>query len=69
MTGDCHAGICGSPGVRFPRATRPRQPFSLGMSLGDTRLLPRWGPAYRQHDPGLGSCSERAKACPDTASG
>ncbi len=23
MTGDCHAGICGSPGVRFPRATRP----------------------------------------------
>ena len=24
MTGDCHAGIRGSPGVRFPRATRPR---------------------------------------------
>ena len=23
MTGDCHAGFCGSPGVRFPRATRP----------------------------------------------
>src|SRR5262249_59987848 len=23
VTGDCHAGICGSPGVRFPRATRP----------------------------------------------
>ncbi len=22
MTRDCHAGICGSPGVRFPRATR-----------------------------------------------
>ena len=22
VTGDCHAGICGSPGVRFPRATR-----------------------------------------------
>ena len=24
MTGDCHAGICGSPGVRSPRATRLR---------------------------------------------
>jgi hypothetical protein len=23
VTGDCHAGICGSPGVKFPRATRP----------------------------------------------
>jgi len=23
VTGDCHAGIRGSPGVRFPRATRP----------------------------------------------
>jgi len=22
VTGDCHAGIRGSPGVRFPRATR-----------------------------------------------
>jgi Group II intron, maturase-specific domain len=22
VTGDCHARICGSPGVRFPRATR-----------------------------------------------
>ena len=25
MTGDCHAGICGSPGVRSPRATRPNE--------------------------------------------
>ena len=24
MTGDCHVGICGSRGVRFPPATRPR---------------------------------------------
>ena len=23
MTGDCHAGICGSLGVKFPQATRP----------------------------------------------
>jgi hypothetical protein len=22
MTGDCHVPFCGSPGVRFPRATR-----------------------------------------------
>ena len=24
VTGDCHAPFCGSPGVRFPRATRRR---------------------------------------------
>jgi hypothetical protein len=24
VTGDCYARICGSPGVRFPRATRPK---------------------------------------------
>jgi hypothetical protein len=23
VTGDCHAGICGSLGARFPQATRP----------------------------------------------
>ena len=28
VTGDCHAGICGSPGVRFPRATRPAAFFA-----------------------------------------
>jgi hypothetical protein len=39
------------------------------MSLGDTRLLPRWGPAYRQHDLDLGSRLERAKARPETAAG
>src|SRR5450755_4624437 len=26
VTGDCHAGIRGSPGVRFPRATRRWSP-------------------------------------------
>ena len=31
MTGDCHAGICGSPGVRFPRATRPTKAVVLCM--------------------------------------
>jgi hypothetical protein len=49
--------------------SKPRQPFSLGMSLGDTRVLPRWGPAYRQHDLDLGSRLERAKARLETAAG
>jgi hypothetical protein len=49
--------------------SKPRQPLSLGMSLGDTRVLPRWGPAYRQHDLDLGSRLERAKARPETATG
>src|SRR6266511_1343245 len=44
--------------------SKPRRRIGLGMSLGDTRLLPRWGPAYRQHEPDLGSRTERAKACP-----
>jgi hypothetical protein len=43
---------------------KPRPLVCLGMSLGDTRLLPRWGPAYRQHEPGLGSRTERVKAEP-----
>jgi hypothetical protein len=34
------------------------------MSLGDIRLLPRWCPAYRQHEPGPGSGTERVKADP-----
>ena len=38
-----------------------------GISLGDTRLLPRRRPAYRQHDPGQGASMERVKACPETA--
>ena len=37
------------------------------MNLGDIRLLPRWCPAYRQHEPGPGSRLEHAKACPDIA--
>ena len=28
VTGDCHAPFCGSPGVRFPRATRPAAYFA-----------------------------------------
>ena len=40
MTGDCHAGICGSPGVRFPRAT---QPASLGTRRRITAKVERYG--------------------------
>ena len=46
--------------------SKPRPESCLGMSLGDSRLLPRWCPAYRQHEPGPGSRTERVKACPDT---
>ena len=46
--------------------SEPRPEVSLGMSLGDIRLLPRRCPAYGQHEPGLGSRTERVKACPDT---
>jgi hypothetical protein len=46
--------------------SEPRPEVSLGISLGDSRLLPRWCPAYRQHEPGPGSRVERVKACPDT---
>src|SRR4051812_39394305 len=46
--------------------SEPRPEVSLGMNLGDIRLLPRWCPAYRQHEPGPGSRTERVKACPDT---
>lgn len=47
--------------------SKPRPCKCLGISLGDTRLLPRWRPAYRQHDPGQGASVERVKAYPDTA--
>ncbi|GGM26409.1 hypothetical protein GCM10011608_08910 [Micromonospora sonchi] len=46
--------------------SKPRPEVSLGKSLGDIRLLPRWCPAYRQHEPGPGSRMERVKADPDT---
>jgi hypothetical protein len=49
--------------------SKPGSLLRSGMSLGDTRLLPRRRPAYRQHEPDLGSSMERVKACPDTAAG
>jgi hypothetical protein len=43
VTGDCHAGICGSLGAKFPQATRPRyydpataQFISVDPALNDT---------------------------------
>jgi hypothetical protein len=49
--------------------SKPRPEVSLGMSLGDIRLLPRWCPAYRQHEPGPGSRMERVKARPILSAG
>jgi len=45
----------------FQSTSKPRSAPHLGMNLGDTRLLPRWCPAYRQHEPGQGSRMERVK--------
>ena len=42
--------------------SKPRPELCLGMNLGDSRLLPRWCPAYRQHEPGPGSRMEHVKA-------
>ncbi len=47
--------------------SKPRSGLCLGINLGDIRLLPRWCPAYRQHEPGPGSRVERVKARLDTA--
>lgn len=33
MTGDCHARFCGSPGVRFPRATQGAVIASFGAGV------------------------------------
>src|ERR1035441_3581715 len=42
--------------------SKPRSGLCLGMNLGDIRLLPRWCPAYRQHEPGPGSRTVLVKA-------
>ena len=49
--------------------SKPGSGLCSGMSLGITRLLPRWCPAYRQHESGPGSRTEHVKARPDTAAG
>ncbi len=53
----------------FRRRRNQGRAVALGRSLGETRLLPRWRPAYRQHEPGPGSRTEHVKARPDTAAG
>jgi hypothetical protein len=52
---------------RSETASEPGLHLCPGMSLGDTRLLPRRRPAYRQHEPDPGASMERVKASPDTA--
>src|SRR5664279_1442415 len=47
--------------------SEPEAGLYSGMNLGDSRLLPRWCPAYRQHEPGPGSRVEHVKARPETA--
>ena len=42
VTGDCHAGICGSPGVRFPRATRLREAQSSASARRDAQPVVPW---------------------------
>ena len=46
--------------------SKPGFGLCSGMSLGVTRLLPRWCPAYRQHESGPGSRTEHVKARLDT---
>jgi hypothetical protein len=46
MTGDCHVRICGGPGVRLPRATRPPR------RTGRTTTSPATRPAPRRRHPG-----------------
>src|SRR5664279_5088863 len=48
-------------------ASKPELVPYSGRNLGDSRLLPRWCPAYRQHEPGPGSRLELVKARTDTA--
>jgi hypothetical protein len=61
--------LCRRRVERSKTTSKPRPPISLGMSLGDTRLLPRRRSAYRQHEPDLGSGTEHVKASPETAVG
>jgi hypothetical protein len=61
--------LCRGRVERCKTTSKPRPLVCLGISLGDTRLLPRRRSAYRQHEPDLGSRTERVKAGPDTVVG
>src|SRR5258708_26244393 len=49
--------------------SKPGSGLCSGRSLGATRLLSRWCPAYRQHESGPGSRMEHVKARVDTVAG
>ena len=49
------------------KTSKPELLTYSGRNLGDSRLLPRWCPAYRQHEPDPGSRPEHVKARCDTA--
>ena len=69
------SGVVWEDGWKYLSLTR-RNPFQStskpgpaprpGRNLGVTRLLPRWCPAYRQHESGPGSRTEHVKARLDT---
>jgi hypothetical protein len=48
-------------------ASEPGRRLCPGISLGDIRLLPRWCPAYRQHESGIrlsyGTCERVPRNC------
>ncbi len=49
--------------------SKPGSLVRPGLCLGDTRLLPRRRPAYRQHEPDQGCSMERVKVYPGTVAG
>src|SRR5664279_2468370 len=63
-TGKMVGNICRGRVERCKATSEPGPPVCPGKSLGDTRLLPRRRPAYRQHEPGPGSRMERVKVTP-----
>src|SRR5664280_1137210 len=63
-TGKMVGNICRGRVERCKVTSEPGPPVCPGKSLGDTRLLPRRRPAYRQHEPGPGSRMERVKVTP-----
>src|SRR5664280_1676409 len=63
-TGKMVGNICRGRVERCKATSEPGPPVCPGKSLGDTRLLPRRRPAYRQHEPGPGSRMERVTVTP-----
>jgi len=55
VTGDCHAGICGSLGVKFPQATRLRKIFHVGAikSFATGKVYGKYGGSRGVRHPGF----------------